>query len=62
MNSKLDEIYDRIQALHIDPFGQDIRQVLEIMLELVAEVKRLDSELKHTANIASCFANGIQPD
>lgn len=63
---KLKEIYDRIQTFEVesapDKCGNDIQGVLDIMADLVTELRRLEGALNRTANVASCLANGIQPD
>jgi hypothetical protein len=67
MSEKLKEIADDIGCYeHGDQYDRELSVILE---RLIAEVRRLDTELselnsasRRTANIASCLASGIQPD
>ena len=64
MTTKLDELFDRIQNLPI-PNNYEAGNMLEfgnILAQLIEEVKRIDSATHRANNIASCLANGIQPD
>ncbi len=64
MNDKLTEIGDRLRGIKGRVFysNQDHDDILEAIGMLVEEVDRIDNRLSRTANIASCLANGIEPD
>jgi len=58
MSAKLDELYDRLENLR----DGDFAELSTIVIQLLDEVRRIDSASSRAANVASCLANGIQPD
>lgn len=61
---KLKSIYDRIQTFQVEEHYEpnDIIKILNIMGDLVDELRNIEAGNKRTADSASCLANGIQPD
>lgn len=67
----LERIYDRIQNFEIESAypsantsaaGNDIQGILNIMADLVDELRNIEAGNKRSADMASCLANGIKPD
>ncbi len=61
---KLKELHDRIQTFQVEEHYEpgDLIQVLNILGDLVTEVRRMDGQLFRASNTAACLANGTQPD
>ena len=64
MKDKLKDIYDRIQTFKVEQYYEpnDLIGILKIMADLVDELRNIEAGNKRSADIASCLANGIQPD
>lgn len=70
MNAQLNQIEDRISRVRMHYDGiSSVHEIEAILSDLIAEVKAIDARLekaegsaRRANNIASCLANGIQPD
>ncbi len=62
MKTDLEAINDRIENLKCEPTNESMLEIANILSAIVRELHRIDHRLSRTANIASCLANGIEPD
>lgn len=62
MKSKLQELEDRIGALTTDATSDSLDAIVDVLADMVTEMKRIDGAVSRAAETASCLANGIQPD
>lgn len=60
VHASLQTIEDTLQGMRYGDLEMD--DVADILLRLVKELREQQNSLSRTANIASCLANGIQPD
>jgi hypothetical protein len=56
------EIHDMIMQAHTEPTAETIHLILNILDKLNDKIDRIEGVSNKTANIASCLANGVQPD